>query len=77
MTPLHVWGEFIRRLLLSVPLPVVRILFILVPLALLVWVLFLPKKEVTQREGSGSLGGNLKLWAAIALLIQILLYALL
>ena len=74
MTPLHVIGEAIRELLGSVPLGIVRVFFVAVPLAVLVWVVRLPHAETSESPESGWLG-NLKLWAAVALIIQILIYA--
>ena len=76
MTPLHQIGNALRELVLSVPLPAVRVLFVLVPLALLVWVLFLPREHTRPPGGKGRAGENLKIWAALALLIQIAIYAL-
>ena len=77
MTPLHHIGDFIRDLLLAVPIPMVRVLFILVPLLLLAWVLFLPKSQTRPPEAKRGRWNNLKIWAALALMIQIFLYALL
>ena len=76
MTPLHHIGEFCRNLLLQVPLPVVRGLFLLPLIALLIWVLRLPRAETTDPDRPLRLAENLKLWAALALLIQITIYAL-
>jgi hypothetical protein len=77
MTPLHYIGDFLRGLLLQVPLPVVRVLFLAVPIVLLVWVLRLPRSETTSPEGAGRWDENLKLWACVALAVQIVIYALL
>lgn len=77
MTPLHAIGDFIRGILLVIPLPAVKILFILVPLILLAWVLFLPKEQVVPPGKERGIGSNLKVWAALALLIQVILYAVL
>ena len=75
MTPLHQIGNALRDLLLAIPLPVVRILFLLVPLVLLLWVLLLPRDHTSPPDGKRRLGENLKIWAALALLIQIVIYA--
>jgi hypothetical protein len=74
MTPLHVIGEALRELLGSVPLGIVRVFFVAVPLAVLVWVVRLPDTETSDGPVTGW-SGNLKVWAAVALIIQILIYA--
>lgn len=76
MTPLHHLGNWLRSLLLAIPMPAVRGLFVLLLVGILVWVLTLPREQTTSPEGSTHLGENLKLWAALTLLIQIALYAL-
>ncbi len=45
MTPLHTIGEFVRNLMLRIPLPAVRVLFVGLLVALLLWVLRLPREE--------------------------------
>ena len=77
MTPLHHLGEFFRSLLLLVPLEVVRAVFIAVPLGLLLWVLWLPREQTSPPAGAAGPLQNLKLWAALALLFQALIYLLL
>lgn len=77
MTPLHRIGDFIRDLLLRVPLPAARALFIALPLGLLVWVLTLPREETTPLATTVRRCEDLRLWAALALGIQILIYCLL
>ena len=76
MTPLHQFGEFIRGLLLQVPLGAARALFILLFVVLLVWVLTLPKAQTTPPKENPTLGENLKIWAAISLALQIMIYLL-
>lgn len=76
MTPLHHLGEFLRDLLALVPLPVVRGLFVALPFVILIWVLRLPPAETTRPGGVGRKVEDLRLWAALALLIQILIYTL-
>ena len=77
MSLLHTIGDFSRELLGGIPLPVVRALFLALPVLLLIWVLALPR-EATTPAGSKRRGGdNLKIWASIALLIQIAIYSLL
>lgn len=77
MTILHQIGELLRGLLLAVPLPWVRGLFLATFVALLVWVLRLPRAETTPERGASRWDENLKVWAGLALVIQILIYALL
>ena len=43
MTPLHYFGDIIRNLMLAIPLPMVRVLFIATFVALLLWVWRLPR----------------------------------
>ncbi|NOX55349.1 MAG: hypothetical protein GXP27_13115 [Planctomycetes bacterium] len=76
MTPLHVVGDFLRSWLLRVPLEAVQVLFVLLPTVLLIWVLRLPRSETTPPDGHGGWSENLKFGAALALLIQIAIYAL-
>ena len=77
MTPLHVFGEAVRNLMLAIPLPVVRGIFLATLVALLIWVLRLPTSLTTPPEGARRWDENLKGGAVIALLLQILAYALL
>ena len=77
MSPLHHVGEFLRELLLAIPMPVVRALFLAVPLILLAWVLLLPRKQVTAPDGEAGRGGNLRIWAVLALALQVLVYSIL
>lgn len=77
MTILHRFGDLLRGLLLAVPLPWVRGLFVATLALLLVWVLRLPKSETTPPEGATRWDENLKLWAGLALGVQILIYSLL
>ncbi|MCZ6674928.1 MAG: hypothetical protein O7C75_18515 [Verrucomicrobia bacterium] len=75
MTPLHHIGDFFRQLVLAVPLPLARAIFVLVLVVLLIWIIRLPSERV--RPPSNDQGGwasNLKLWAAIAIVLQILIY---
>lgn len=74
MSPLHYFGDFVRELFLKVPLELARGLFVLLMLALLIWVLTLPKKEVSRSESSEPISENLRIWAALALLVQVVVY---
>lgn len=77
MTPLHHVGDWLRTVLLAIPLPAVRGLFVILLAVILIWVLRLPREETTPEQGRPvEWGENLKVWAALALLIQIAMYAL-
>lgn len=75
MTPLHVIGNTIRELLAAIPLPVVRGLFLTMLIGLLIWVLRLPRSETTAASDTDRSGMNLKWGAALAILLQIVIYA--
>jgi hypothetical protein len=74
MTPLHHFGSLLRNALAAVPLPLVRGLFLLTFVAVLIWVVRLPK-SVARAGPDSRWSEDLRLWAAIALLIQIAIYA--
>lgn len=76
MTPLHQFGEFLRDLLLRVPLGAVRVLFVATLALLLVWVLRLPAQDVSGVATSGK-RHNLRPWAALALVVQLVIYLML
>ena len=76
MTPLHAFGNFFRDLFSKVPLGAVRVVFVLLLVALLVWVLRLPRSETTPPDRESRWDENLKLWASVALVIQVLIYSL-
>jgi hypothetical protein len=80
MSPLHQIGEAIRELLLKIPLSAARGLFLLFLAGLLVWVLTLPRSETSpagSEPGKVRLSEKLKFWAAVSLVLQILIYLLL
>jgi hypothetical protein len=77
MTPLHQFGESIRNVMLMIPLSAVRGLFLLTLIVLLIWVLRLPTAAVTPTGGAKRWDENLKIGAALALLLQIAVYAML
>lgn len=77
MTPLHRFGEFVRQTLQLIPLTLVRVLFVASLVWLLIWVLRLPRFATTPRAGVTRWDENLKTGAAIALVIQIVIYAIL
>ncbi len=71
MTPLHAIGEFFRRLALAVPLPAVRVLFLALLVGVLVWMLLRrPDADEDARRFR-----TLQIWAAAALLIQVVIYS--
>ncbi len=74
MTPLHRIGEFLRQVMLSIPLPLVRWLFVASLVAVLIWVVRLPTVATTPPGGAKRWDENLKVGAVLALVIQILLY---
>jgi len=82
MTPLHLIGQFVRERMGAIPLTVVRGLFIALPVVILIWVLSLPREETTPPENTPESNGrrgwtsNLKFGAALALILQIIIYAL-
>jgi len=75
MTPLHWIGKFLHDILAGIPLFFVHVIFIAVPALLIIWVLRLPK-EVTMFPDSQpkSWWKDLKLWASLALMMQIVIY---
>lgn len=75
MTPLHQFGQSIREALQAVPLGGVRFLFLATLLAVLIWVLRLPHSEVTPPGGAKRWDENLKYGAALALVIQLIVYS--
>ncbi|MDA1276137.1 MAG: hypothetical protein O2960_19140 [Verrucomicrobia bacterium] len=77
MSPLHHFGDFVRELLLRIPLSAARVIFVLLMVLLLIWVLTLPRKDVVAPDSLGRASENLRLWAALALIVQVAVYALL
>ena len=72
MTPLHHIGDFLRELLLGVPLGAARALFVSTLAVLLIWVVTLRHDDTADPQT----GANLKPWAVLALVVQLLIYAL-
>lgn len=75
MTILHTIGDFVRDTLGLIPLSFIRILFVAILVAILVWVLTLPNRDTTPPDTKATWANNLKTWAAIALLLQIAIYS--
>lgn len=76
MTLLHHIGEFLRLALGAIPLPWVRLFFVVCLVALLIWVLRLPRSATTPEGGTDRWDENLKVGASLALIIQIVIYSL-
>lgn len=75
MTPFHYIGDFVRSLMISIPMPVARGLFALFFIGLIIWVIRLPRERwAPSKEGKITLSANLKLWALVALGIQLAIY---
>jgi hypothetical protein len=79
MTPLHWIGEAVRDVLTALPLSAVRGLFLALPAIVLLWVLRLPREATAApaAAGGGGRSANLKVGAAVALVLQIVLYSVL
>lgn len=75
MTIFHAIGDFFREVLLQIPLGIVRAAFLVLLLALWVWVLRLPRSETAPPNRTSRWDENLKFWASVALVIQILIYS--
>ena len=75
MTILHLIGEWLRNTLLFIPRPAVRALFVALPVVVLVWVLLLPRRRAVEHRSDPWMK-DLRIWASIALIIQIAIYAL-
>lgn len=74
-TILHQIGEILRSTLQWIPLEVVRFLFLGLIATVLIIVLRLPKRETTPDIlGTSRWDENLKIWAALALILQLLIY---
>jgi hypothetical protein len=77
---LHHFGQAIRDLFALIPLAAVRVLFVATLIGVLAWVLTLPRQATCPADRPAdrpaAWSENLKIWAALALLIQIAIYAL-
>ena len=74
MTPIHQFGQLVRDSLQLIPLPAIRLLFVTSLVVVLIWVLRLPRSATCPPGGAKRWDENLKLGAATALLIQIVIY---
>lgn len=77
MTPLHIFGDYLRDLLLLIPLSWARVLFVGTLLAIWIWILLLPKEQTQPEAGARRWDENLKIGASLALGFQVLIYLLL
>ncbi len=76
MTVLHEIGDQLRGAFLQIPLWGARGLFLALLLGLMIWVVQLPKTATTPRAHS-PWHEDLRFWAWLALLLQLLAYGLL
>lgn len=72
--PLHWIGALLRTGFQQIPLVGARGLFIALPLLLMVWVLRLPDRETTPAGRDCHWSEDLKVWAWMALAIQVVIY---
>jgi hypothetical protein len=69
-------GEQLRTAFLQIPLWVAKGLFLGVFFALMIWIVQLPKSATTPQPNS-AWHEDLRIWAWLALLIQLFVYAML
>ena len=62
---------------MRVPLSAVRVIFLLVFVGLILWILTLPRNVTTDPARKYRPLENLKLWAILAMVIQIVIYSVL
>uniref|UniRef100_A0A7C2JYN2 Uncharacterized protein n=1 Tax=Schlesneria paludicola TaxID=360056 RepID=A0A7C2JYN2_9PLAN len=74
MSVIHEVGDALRSLFALLPLPFVRAAFVAVPLVLMIWVLRLPNAATTPPGRASRWDENLKLWAWLALAMQVVIY---
>jgi hypothetical protein len=75
MTLLHFFGDWLRNLLMLFPRPAVRALFVALPVVVLFWMWLLPRTRAVEHLSDGWTR-DLKVWATLALVIQIVIYSL-
>ena len=73
---LRIPGDFLRDLVLLVPMPVARVLFLLIPAALAVLVLRQPRDQLAGQPFPGWRAISLRPWIFASLVTIILLYLL-
>ena len=72
---LRVPGDWLRELILAVPMNAARGLFLFYYLVLLIWVLTLKESEVCGTVPGKKKPLNLRPYAILALVVQLVLYA--
>ncbi len=71
---LQIPGAFLREIILAIPLWVAKILFIIYPLLLLIWVLRMDKSEVKDDLPGTGKKIDLRPYVAVSLLGQVVIY---
>jgi len=74
---LRVPGDAMRDVLLAVPLPIARFLFLAIPAMLLLWALLMDPSRLRGQFSEHGRTVNLRPYILIALAIQIAIYTLL
>ncbi|MGI6456326.1 MAG: hypothetical protein ACOX5R_12000 [bacterium] len=72
---LRIPGEALRQLMLVIPLWLVRILFLAYPTVLLIWVFLMKRSETHGHVHGRESEVDLRPYAAVALISQIIIYA--
>ena len=75
MTVLHWIGDTLRAQLMLIPLSAARWLFIGLFLALMAWVVQLPSSQTTPPGRRCAWYEDLKIWAWLALMFQVVVYS--
>ncbi len=74
MTPLHHFGQWVRDLLMQIPMPVVRGVVIAFFAGILCWVWSLPRERTVPIDRMPRWDEKLKWVATVALGAQIIIY---
>lgn len=74
MSPVHFIGEQLRSVFLMIPMWFVKGLFIAVPLTLMIWVVRLPTARAVPPGTTHRWDEDLRIWAWLALALQVLVY---
>lgn len=75
MTFFHVIGDSLRQLLEQVSLSTARWMFIGLFLVLLFWIVQLPASRTTPNDRQSKWHEDLRIWAWIAVMFQIVIYS--
>ena len=76
MTLLHWIGDTLRQQLDLIPLSTARWLMIGLFLSLMFWIVQLPTDQTNPTDRPAKWSNDLKIWAWLALIFQILIYSL-